>query len=162
MLETNCFSSRVLLLSGFYMLFWFLEYYFIPLLFLGIKTKVVDVTKKDQVEALAKDFDYVDVLFNVAGFVFLIKSSEYKTFYVILKSHFRNDAKAWLFHFWGSCSFNVHTVSHSSFFDTDLSIMAQYWSVRNRTGTSLWTWMSVACTWWSRPFCLRSTCPSSL
>uniref|UniRef100_A0A673N8M4 Dehydrogenase/reductase SDR family member 6 n=1 Tax=Sinocyclocheilus rhinocerous TaxID=307959 RepID=A0A673N8M4_9TELE len=35
----------------------------------GIKTKVVDVTKKDQVEALAKDFDYVDVLFNVAGFV---------------------------------------------------------------------------------------------
>uniref|UniRef100_A0A9J8CHZ1 Dehydrogenase/reductase SDR family member 6 n=1 Tax=Cyprinus carpio carpio TaxID=630221 RepID=A0A9J8CHZ1_CYPCA len=34
-----------------------------------IKTKVVDVTKKDQVEALAKDFDYVDVLFNVAGFV---------------------------------------------------------------------------------------------
>uniref|UniRef100_A0A671S6Q8 Dehydrogenase/reductase SDR family member 6 n=1 Tax=Sinocyclocheilus anshuiensis TaxID=1608454 RepID=A0A671S6Q8_9TELE len=35
----------------------------------GIKTKVVDVTKKDQVGALAKDFDYVDVLFNVAGFV---------------------------------------------------------------------------------------------
>ncbi len=65
------------------MLFWFLEYYFIPLLFfLGIKTKVVDVTKKDQVEALAKDFDYVDVLFNVAGFVFLIKSSEYKTFFL--------------------------------------------------------------------------------
>ncbi|KAF4118498.1 hypothetical protein G5714_000549 [Onychostoma macrolepis] len=35
----------------------------------GIKTKVVDVTKKDQVEALVKEFDYVDVLFNVAGFV---------------------------------------------------------------------------------------------
>ncbi|XP_062864391.1 dehydrogenase/reductase SDR family member 6 [Trichomycterus rosablanca] len=35
----------------------------------GIKTKVVDVTKKDQVEALAKEFDHVDVLFNVAGFV---------------------------------------------------------------------------------------------
>ncbi|XP_051559578.1 dehydrogenase/reductase SDR family member 6 [Myxocyprinus asiaticus] len=34
-----------------------------------IKTKVVYVTKKDQVEALAKDFDHVDVLFNVAGFV---------------------------------------------------------------------------------------------
>ncbi len=45
--------------------------------FLGIKTKVVDVTKKDQVEALANEFDYVDVLFNVAGFVFLIKSSAY-------------------------------------------------------------------------------------
>uniref|UniRef100_A0A3P9NWH8 Dehydrogenase/reductase SDR family member 6 n=1 Tax=Poecilia reticulata TaxID=8081 RepID=A0A3P9NWH8_POERE len=37
--------------------------------FEGIKTKVVDVTKKDQVEALAKDHDHVDVLFNVAGFV---------------------------------------------------------------------------------------------
>lgn len=35
----------------------------------GIKTKVVDVTKKDQVEALAKEHDHVDVLFNVAGFV---------------------------------------------------------------------------------------------
>ncbi|XP_075947366.1 dehydrogenase/reductase SDR family member 6 isoform X2 [Anarhichas minor] len=35
----------------------------------GIKTKVVDVTKKDQVEALAKEHDRVDVLFNVAGFV---------------------------------------------------------------------------------------------
>uniref|UniRef100_A0A3Q3MXG1 Dehydrogenase/reductase SDR family member 6 n=1 Tax=Mastacembelus armatus TaxID=205130 RepID=A0A3Q3MXG1_9TELE len=35
----------------------------------GIKTKVVDVTKKDQVDALAKEHDYVDVLFNVAGFV---------------------------------------------------------------------------------------------
>ncbi|KAL1006213.1 hypothetical protein UPYG_G00069330 [Umbra pygmaea] len=36
---------------------------------LGIKTKVVDVTKKDQVEALSNDFEHVDVLFNVAGFV---------------------------------------------------------------------------------------------
>ncbi|XP_048852437.1 3-hydroxybutyrate dehydrogenase type 2 [Brienomyrus brachyistius] len=35
----------------------------------GIKTRVVDVTKRDQVEALAKEFDHVDVLFNVAGFV---------------------------------------------------------------------------------------------
>ncbi|KAJ8002202.1 hypothetical protein DPEC_G00177370 [Dallia pectoralis] len=35
----------------------------------GIKTKVVDVTKKDQVDALAKEFDHVDVLLNVAGFV---------------------------------------------------------------------------------------------
>lgn len=51
--------------------------FFYSLAFLGIKTKVVDVTKKDQVEALAKEFDYVDVLFNVAGFVVLIKSSEY-------------------------------------------------------------------------------------
>uniref|UniRef100_A0A8C5FVF5 Dehydrogenase/reductase SDR family member 6 n=1 Tax=Gadus morhua TaxID=8049 RepID=A0A8C5FVF5_GADMO len=35
----------------------------------GIRTKVVDVTKKDQVEELAKEHDHVDVLFNVAGFV---------------------------------------------------------------------------------------------
>uniref|UniRef100_A0A668TKE1 Dehydrogenase/reductase SDR family member 6 n=1 Tax=Oreochromis aureus TaxID=47969 RepID=A0A668TKE1_OREAU len=35
----------------------------------GIRTKVVDVTKKDQVEALAKEHDHVDVLFNIAGFV---------------------------------------------------------------------------------------------
>ncbi|XP_023654910.1 dehydrogenase/reductase SDR family member 6 [Paramormyrops kingsleyae] len=35
----------------------------------GIKTRVVDVTKRDQIEALAKEFDHVDVLFNVAGFV---------------------------------------------------------------------------------------------
>lgn len=35
----------------------------------GIKTKVVDVTKKDQVEALVKELDRVDVLFNVAGYV---------------------------------------------------------------------------------------------
>ena len=38
----------------------------------GIKTKVVDVTKKDQVEALAKEHDHVDVLFNVAGYVFFL------------------------------------------------------------------------------------------
>lgn len=35
----------------------------------GIKTKVVDVTKKEQVDALANELDHVDVLFNVAGFV---------------------------------------------------------------------------------------------
>lgn len=29
---------------------------------------MVDVTKKDQVEALAKEHDHVDVLFNVAGY----------------------------------------------------------------------------------------------
>lgn len=34
----------------------------------GIKTKVVDVTKKEQVEALAKEHEHVDVLFNVAGY----------------------------------------------------------------------------------------------
>uniref|UniRef100_A0A8C1B1Z8 Dehydrogenase/reductase SDR family member 6 n=1 Tax=Cyprinus carpio carpio TaxID=630221 RepID=A0A8C1B1Z8_CYPCA len=56
--------SRVLLLSGFCMI---PGVFFYSLAFLGIKTKVVDVTKKDQVESLAKDFDYVDVLFNVAG-----------------------------------------------------------------------------------------------
>lgn len=37
----------------------------------GIRTKVVDVTKKDQVEALAKEHDHVDVLFNVAGYFFI-------------------------------------------------------------------------------------------
>ncbi|XP_063075045.1 dehydrogenase/reductase SDR family member 6 [Engraulis encrasicolus] len=35
----------------------------------GIRTKVVDVTNRDQVEALAKELDQVDVLFNVAGYV---------------------------------------------------------------------------------------------
>ncbi|KAG7274499.1 hypothetical protein CRUP_025692 [Coryphaenoides rupestris] len=35
----------------------------------GIQTKVVDVTKREQVEELAKEHDRVDVLFNVAGFV---------------------------------------------------------------------------------------------
>ncbi|KAL2097493.1 hypothetical protein ACEWY4_006700 [Coilia grayii] len=35
----------------------------------GIRTKVVDVTDRDQVEALAKELDQVDVLFNVAGYV---------------------------------------------------------------------------------------------
>lgn len=34
----------------------------------GIKTKVVDVTQKDQVEALAKEHENIDVLFNVAGY----------------------------------------------------------------------------------------------
>lgn len=34
----------------------------------GIRTKVVDVTKKEQVEALAKEHNHVDVLFNVAGY----------------------------------------------------------------------------------------------
>lgn len=35
----------------------------------GIRTKVVDVTNKDQVEELAKEHEHIDVLFNVAGFV---------------------------------------------------------------------------------------------
>ncbi|MFT7807665.1 3-hydroxybutyrate dehydrogenase type 2 [Arapaima gigas] len=35
----------------------------------GIKTKILDVTKRDQIEALARELDRVDVLFNVAGFV---------------------------------------------------------------------------------------------
>lgn len=34
----------------------------------GIRTKVVDVTKRDQVEALATEHDHVDVVFNVAGY----------------------------------------------------------------------------------------------
>lgn len=46
----------------------------------GIKTKVVDVTKRDQVEALAKEHDHVDVLFNVAGYVFI----PFHTFNVML------------------------------------------------------------------------------
>ncbi|NP_001187705.1 dehydrogenase/reductase SDR family member 6 [Ictalurus punctatus] len=35
----------------------------------GIRTQVLDVTKKEQVEALAKELERVDVLFNIAGFV---------------------------------------------------------------------------------------------
>ncbi|KAE8630713.1 hypothetical protein XENTR_v10000929 [Xenopus tropicalis] len=35
----------------------------------GIQTRVLDVTKKDQIEKLCKEIDRVDVLFNVAGFV---------------------------------------------------------------------------------------------
>ncbi|KAF7687058.1 3-hydroxybutyrate dehydrogenase type 2 [Silurus meridionalis] len=35
----------------------------------GIRTRVLDVTKKEEVEALAKELEQVDVLFNVAGFV---------------------------------------------------------------------------------------------
>lgn len=32
---------------------------------------MVDVTKRDQVEALAVEHDHVDVLFNVAGYLLL-------------------------------------------------------------------------------------------
>uniref|UniRef100_H2ZSW2 Dehydrogenase/reductase SDR family member 6 n=2 Tax=Latimeria chalumnae TaxID=7897 RepID=H2ZSW2_LATCH len=35
----------------------------------GITTRVVDVTKREQIEALAKEIEKIDVLFNVAGFV---------------------------------------------------------------------------------------------
>uniref|UniRef100_A0A3P9MPN8 Dehydrogenase/reductase SDR family member 6 n=1 Tax=Oryzias latipes TaxID=8090 RepID=A0A3P9MPN8_ORYLA len=35
----------------------------------GIRTKVVDVTKKEEVEALAQEHAHVDVVFNVAGCV---------------------------------------------------------------------------------------------
>ncbi|XP_078058910.1 dehydrogenase/reductase SDR family member 6 isoform X2 [Mustelus asterias] len=35
----------------------------------GIKTKVLDVTQKEQVEKLAKEIEKIDVLFNCAGFV---------------------------------------------------------------------------------------------
>lgn len=42
---------------------------------------MVDVTKKDQVEALAKEHDHVDVLFNVAG---------YPTFLVMLISEYNH------------------------------------------------------------------------
>ncbi|KAM5194314.1 dehydrogenase/reductase SDR family member 6 [Mantella aurantiaca] len=35
----------------------------------GIKTRVLDVTKKDQIEKLSQEIDRIDVLFNVAGFV---------------------------------------------------------------------------------------------
>ncbi|XP_078799830.1 dehydrogenase/reductase SDR family member 6 isoform X4 [Oryzias latipes] len=37
----------------------------------GIRTKVVDVTKKEEVEALAQEHAHVDVVFNVAGCVFV-------------------------------------------------------------------------------------------
>lgn len=46
---------------------------------------MVDVTKKDQVDALAKEFEHVDVLFNIAGLLLsynnweLSNTSEYKT-----------------------------------------------------------------------------------
>ncbi|CAI9541869.1 unnamed protein product [Staurois parvus] len=36
---------------------------------LGIETRVLDVTKKDQIEKLSHGIDRIDVLFNVAGFV---------------------------------------------------------------------------------------------
>ncbi|XP_053559479.1 dehydrogenase/reductase SDR family member 6 [Bombina bombina] len=35
----------------------------------GIKTRVLDVTNKEQIENLCKEVDRIDVLFNVAGFV---------------------------------------------------------------------------------------------
>lgn len=46
--------------------FFFLLVCFVPT---GIRTKVVDVTKREQVEALAKEHEHVDVLFNVAGYI---------------------------------------------------------------------------------------------
>ncbi|XP_051819911.1 dehydrogenase/reductase SDR family member 6 isoform X2 [Antechinus flavipes] len=35
----------------------------------GIQTRVLDVTKKEQIEKFSKDIERLDVLFNVAGFV---------------------------------------------------------------------------------------------
>ncbi|KAG8593081.1 hypothetical protein GDO81_000717 [Engystomops pustulosus] len=35
----------------------------------GIQTRVLDVTKKEQIEKLCQEIDRIDVLFNVAGFV---------------------------------------------------------------------------------------------
>ncbi|XP_063774266.1 dehydrogenase/reductase SDR family member 6 isoform X1 [Pseudophryne corroboree] len=35
----------------------------------GIQTRVLDVTKKEQIEKLCQEIDKIDVLFNVAGFV---------------------------------------------------------------------------------------------
>ncbi|KAG8454141.1 hypothetical protein GDO86_000691 [Hymenochirus boettgeri] len=35
----------------------------------GIQTRILDVTKKEQIENLCKEIDRIDVLFNVAGFV---------------------------------------------------------------------------------------------
>ncbi|XP_044132496.1 3-hydroxybutyrate dehydrogenase type 2 [Bufo gargarizans] len=35
----------------------------------GIQTRVLDVTKKEQIEQLCQELDRIDVLFNVAGFV---------------------------------------------------------------------------------------------
>lgn len=43
--------------------------FFVCFVLTGIRTKVVDVTKREQVEALAKEHDHVDVLFNVAGYL---------------------------------------------------------------------------------------------
>ncbi len=44
----------------------------------------MDVTKKDQVEALAKEHEHIDVLFNVAGFVFPLSSL---FFFIARQSH---------------------------------------------------------------------------
>ncbi|XP_044536918.1 3-hydroxybutyrate dehydrogenase type 2 [Gracilinanus agilis] len=35
----------------------------------GIQTRVLDVTKKDQIDKFSKEIERLDVLFNVAGFV---------------------------------------------------------------------------------------------
>ncbi|XP_010215380.1 PREDICTED: 3-hydroxybutyrate dehydrogenase type 2 [Tinamus guttatus] len=37
--------------------------------FIGIQTKVLDVTKKEQIENVAKEMERIDVLCNIAGFV---------------------------------------------------------------------------------------------
>ncbi|XP_056422324.1 dehydrogenase/reductase SDR family member 6 [Hyla sarda] len=37
--------------------------------FKGVQTRVLDVTKKEQIEKLCQEMDRIDVLFNVAGFV---------------------------------------------------------------------------------------------
>ncbi|XP_074388035.1 dehydrogenase/reductase SDR family member 6-like isoform X2 [Zonotrichia albicollis] len=37
--------------------------------FLGIQIRVLDVTKKEQIENLAKEIEKIDVLCNIAGFV---------------------------------------------------------------------------------------------
>ncbi|XP_027759891.1 3-hydroxybutyrate dehydrogenase type 2, partial [Empidonax traillii] len=39
------------------------------LFFLGIQIRVLDVTKKEQIENLAKELEKIDVLCNIAGFV---------------------------------------------------------------------------------------------
>ena len=36
-------------------------------IFAGITTKILDVTKKDAIENLAKDVERIDILFNCAG-----------------------------------------------------------------------------------------------
>lgn len=35
--------------------------------FLGIQTRALDVTKKEQIENLAKEIEKIDVLCNIAG-----------------------------------------------------------------------------------------------
>ena len=46
----------------------------------NISTKILDVTNKESINQLAKDLDKIDVLFNCAGWVFLLPSNQFLIF----------------------------------------------------------------------------------